>query len=256
MLNRKLGRLPAKFDSRTLKFERYVTTALPTPPAHLNWTSPKGNKMSWPMMVNNAIGDCTIAAAGHMVELWTRDETGVATIIPDAQIVSAYSAISGYDPVTGANDDGCALLDVMNYWQSTGIGGHKITGYMSVTPTNQIAIEQAMWLFGAVDLGINLPITAQNQTGAGLKWAVPPGGAVGDGAPGSWGGHSIPIVSYDQTGLLVVTWGALQFVTWPFLFTYCDEAYACLSQQDWLARGGNAPNGFNLAQLQADLAAL
>ena len=250
MLNRKLGRLPAKFDSRTLKFARY-SSALPTPPSHVNWAS---KVASWTMMDNDQIGDCTIAAAGHMVELWTNDEAGKAVIIPNSQIVAAYSAISGYNPVTGANDNGCALLDVVNYWKNTGIGGHKISAYVSVEPTNQTEVEQSMWLFGAVDLGVNLPISAQTQTGTGLKWAVPPGGPVGDGEPGSWGGHSIPTVSYDSTGLLVVTWGELQFMTWGFLNTYCDEAYTCLAT-DWTSKG-KSPSGFNFTQLNADLASL
>ena len=248
---RKLGKLPAKIDSRTLKFSDYIDVGLPAPPNHRNWAQKKAIP-TWPMMANDQIGDCTIAAAGHMVELWTADESGTATIIPDSQIIAAYSAISGYDPATGNNDVGCAILDVLNYWRTTGIGGDKIYAYMSATPTNHTQIQQAMFVFGAVDIGINLPLTAQNQTGGGRKWAVPPGGAVGDGAPGSWGGHSVPIVSYDQTGLLVVTWGALQFMTWGFLDTYCDEAYAVLSETDWVSKGKN-PLGLNMAQLRADL---
>jgi len=44
-------------------------------------------------------------------------------------------------------------------------------------------------------------------------------------------------------------------MTWGFLHTYADEAFAVLSP-DWIAKTGLAPNHFNLSQLQADLAAL
>jgi hypothetical protein len=77
-------------------------------------------------------------------------------------------------------------------------------------------------------IGLALPISAQNQD----VWAVPPGGSAGEGSPGSWGGHAVPIVAYDSRGLTVITWGATKRMTWQFLDTYCDEAYALLSQ-DW-----------------------
>ena len=51
-----------------------------------------------------------------------------------------------------------------------------------------------------------------------------------------------------------MTWGKLLRMSWNFWETYVDEAYAIVSQ-DYLARGVN-PNGFNLAELQSDLAAV
>ena len=65
----KLGKLPHRHDPRTLQFARYLDqTALPAPPATLDDT--KG-VASWPMYANDRIGDCTCAAAAHMVEVWT-----------------------------------------------------------------------------------------------------------------------------------------------------------------------------------------
>jgi hypothetical protein len=43
-------------------------------------------------------------------------------------------------------------------------------------------------------------------------------------------------------------------MTWSFWLRYFDEAFALLSP-DWLA-ANVAPNGFNLNQLTADLAAI
>lgn len=39
----------------------------------------------------------------------------------------------------------------------------------------------------------------------------------------------MPVVAYDSRSLTVVTWGALQTMTWGFWAAYCDEAYAILS---------------------------
>ena len=78
----------------------------------------------------------------------------------------------------------------------------------------------------------------------------------GDNAPGSWGGHCVPIMQYNASasnrkGYEVISWGEVIDMTPLFMTTYGDEAYVVLSQ-DWIA-SGKAPNGFNLAQLMADL---
>jgi hypothetical protein len=49
-----------------------------------------------------------------------------------------------------------------------------------------------------------------------------------------------------------VTWGRLQELTWLFWDRYVDEVYAILSV-DFLDEAGQAPNGFDLAALTADL---
>ena len=60
--------------------------------------------------------------------------------------------------------------------------------------------------------------------------------------------------TYDSQRVAVITWGAVQLASWRFLGTYMDEAWAVLSS-DMLA-GGKSPQGLNIQQLQADLAAL
>jgi hypothetical protein len=41
-------------------------------------------------------------------------------------------------------------------------------------------------------------------------------------------------------------------MTWAFQQAYFDELYAVVTP-DWIAANGNAPSGFDLAQLQSDL---
>ena len=64
-----LGRLPVRRDVRTLALARYVDRAeLPRRRRHLDLTK---RVPDWPMYANDRLGDCTCAAAGHMIEAWT-----------------------------------------------------------------------------------------------------------------------------------------------------------------------------------------
>jgi len=242
----KLGKAPARHDVRTLQLAKYLpATAVPPPPANEDWEKNVG---SWPMMLNDNLGDCTCACAGHMIEQWTT-YTGAAVTPSDDDILSAYEAVGDYDPNDPNTDRGAVILDVLNYWRNTGIGGRQILAYAALEPHNHNEVKDSVMLFGNCYIGVQLPLSAQQQT----VWAVPPGGPTGQGAPGSWGGHAIPIVAYDVRGLTVVTWGALKRMSWSFLDTYCDEAYAVLSQ-DWTSQVTKLnPANFDLATLQADL---
>jgi hypothetical protein len=249
----KLGKQAARHDPRTLLLASYITPALPTPPASVDLTTKVG--ASWGMMDNDQIGDCTCAAAGHLLMEWTASAGKKMFTPSDKQIVAAYSAITGYNPTTGANDNGANEVDVLNYWRQTGIAAHKIGAYVALEPGNHTHIMDSVYIFEGCYIGLALPTSAQAQVQNHQPWSVPPGGTTGDGAPGSWGGHAVPVVAYDARGLTVVTWGALQVMTWTFWDAYCDEAYALLSN-DYLTGKKVTPQGFNLQQLQADLADL
>jgi hypothetical protein len=248
----KLGKSAARHDPRTLLLASYLTPALPAPPASFDLAS---KVTAWGMMDNDQIGDCTCAAAGHLIMEWTANAKGKMVTPTDKQIVTAYSAITGYNSTTGANDNGANEVDVLNYWRQTGIASHKIGAYMALEPSNHTHIMDSVYIFGGCYIGVQLPTSAQAQTQNHQPWSVPPGGPTGDGKPGSWGGHAIPVMAYDARGVTVVTWGALQVMTWSFWAAYCDEAYAILST-DYLSGKKTTPQGFNLAQLQADLADL
>src|ERR1700689_1515906 len=122
----KLGKSVARHDPRTLLMASYLTPALPAPPASFDLAEKVGS--AWGMMDNDQIGDCTCAAAGHLIMEWTAN-AGKKMVTPtDAQIVAAYSAITGYNPTTGANDNGANEVDGLNYWRQDGIAGHKMGG--------------------------------------------------------------------------------------------------------------------------------
>ena len=245
----KLGKGAARHDPRALLMASYVAPSLPSPPPSMDLTT-KVN--AWGMMENDQIGDCTCAAAGHLLMEWTANAGKKMFTPSDKQIVAAYSAITGYNPTTGANDNGAVEVDVLNYWRQTGIAAHKIGAYVSLEPSNHNHIMDAVYIFQGCYIGMQLPISAQAQVQNHQPWSVPPGGPTGDGKPGSGGGHAVPVVAYDSRGVTVVTWGALQMMTWSFWEVYCDEAYAILSK-DYLTGKKTTPQGFSVAQLNADV---
>jgi hypothetical protein len=251
--NMKLGKASPRHDPRTLQFANYLRPAeLPPPPASVDYG--KAVTRPWGMMHNDTVGDCTCAAAGHLIMEWNANVERNVTPSDD-DVIAAYAAITGYDPSTGSGDNGAVETDVLNYWRKTGIAGHQIMAYAALEPSNTQHVRDAVDLFGGCYIGLALPVSAQQQD----VWSVPPGGTSGDGAPGSWGGHAVPVVAYDNHGLTVITWGATKAMTWEFWSAYCDEAYAVLSE-DFLSAGTNgaptAPNGFDLTALEADLKAV
>jgi hypothetical protein len=243
----RLGRKAIRRDHRTLLLASYLTPSLPAAPAAHAWSS---KVASWPMYANDRLGDCTAAAAGHLVSAWTANAF-TEYDMPESDVVAFYEDSTGYDPADPETDQGGIEIDVLNSWRSAGCGGHKIGAYVSVSPTSKTLTRDGIYLFGGLYLGIALPLSAQKQR----VWDVPHGGPFGLGAPGSWGGHAVPAVDYDGRGITVVTWGGLKRMTWNFYRTYCDEAYAILSP-DFVTGARPAPNGFDLTALQEDLAKL
>jgi len=244
--NRKLGRKAVKTDSRTLQLAKY-TTALPPAPPTQDWT--KGIT-SWGMMLNDTLGDCTIAGVGHAVQVWSAN-TAAEVTVPDSQILHYYEKWDGYNPKIPSSDRGGIELDVLNHWKKSGFDKHKLLAFADPAVANLDEVRQAIELFGGVYIGLSLPLTAEDQVNAGEIWdVVTPSGP--KTAPGSWGGHCVFVPKYDATSFTCITWGGLQAMTLAFWNAYVDEAHALLSP-DWIAAKGS-PVGLDLVQLKADLA--
>ena len=241
----KLGRLPVKYDYRTLHGAKYMKEVSPPPPA-VDYASAVPTIR---MYANDEIGDCTFAALGHATGLWTYDATKNEFVFTDNQIIKGYSDVSGYNPVTGANDNGCNELDVLNYWRKTGVAGHKLLAYVALDITDHFQLMQAINLFGAIYTGFNVPQSAIDQNYAGQTWDV----VANDG--GIVGGHAVSIGEYDANGLTCFTWAMRQRMTWRFWDAYFEESYAIVTV-DWLDANGKDPQGFDIDTLQVDLVAV
>jgi hypothetical protein len=242
------GRLPAH-DERTrprLKLGPALRgptagRVLPDVPAVVDYLS---RVTEWPMYLNDRIGDCTVAAAAHMVEAATTYGRGRTTLIGDADVVAAYSAVSGYDPVTGRNDNGAVMQDVLDLWRKDGIGGHRILAFAAVDVRDPIEVAAALYLFGHLYVGMNVPLCAEDQFATGKAWDTVLGF---DG--GNLGGHAVNLGGIDPDGSYrLVTWGRVQPMTRPFWRRYVEEAWVVVTPE-WLEATGGSPEGLDAAVL-------
>jgi hypothetical protein len=247
------GKHPARFDPKTPLFKRYLAEGIAPAPAEMNWYK---SVTSWTMMGNDTLGDCTIASKGHDLQVASLNAPpsawpdGMITLT-EAQAIEYYSQWDGYVPGDPSTDNGGEILTVLQDWHAQRLIGHRLLAYASIAPDDQENISKAIELFGITDVGLQLPITAQSQIGG--TWDI-----VGDpntdpnSAPGSWGGHDVTAAAYNATGLIFITWGALQAATWRWVKAYCDELYALILGMTFASQPTGF-TGFSLDQLLADM---
>lgn len=244
----KLGKLPPKDDVRTLSLQKYVDVkSLPPLPSQIEWNKKVAD---YPMYMNDQIGNCAIAGPAHLLQTWSANDGTIITP-SDQQVIEGYMKVGGYQPGKPETDNGCYLLDVMNFWRKEGLFGHKIGAFMSLKKAHDPAlIRLAIYMFGGVNIGVALPMAAQDMQDV---WDLPPQVSLtNEWAHNSWGGHCVVLVGYDLESVTCVTWGKLVKITNRFLEAYCDESFGMISSE-WLGADDKCPPGFDGARLKADL---
>jgi hypothetical protein len=248
----KLGKLPPKHSAKTLSFAKYAANVLPDPAAKVyrEYKTPQAARQ---MLGNDQYGDCTCAAAANLEILWSC-HTGVCVVPSTQEALALYSAVTGFNPSDPNTDQGAAMTDVLNYWQTSGfsIGGilHRILGWAAIDFTNPLHRHLGVQLFGATYVGVNLPSSAMDQFNAGQPWEVVPNAPIE-------GGHAIIHPGYGALGGDYVTWANWeQKASAAWEAAYIEEEYVIITQ-DWLdAVTRKTPGGLDLATLQADLNSL
>jgi hypothetical protein len=216
-----------------------------------------GHKASYPpdwgMLGNDEYGDCVWAGAAHETMLWNAiNQRSVR--FDDRAVLSDYAAVTGFDPATGAGDNGTDMHDAMNYRRSTGVrdtGGHrhKIGAFVSLEPGDWHQLLEALRAFDLVAIGFEVPASAMHQFEYGQPWRY-----VGD--TNIEGGHYVPVVGRPHVATInVVTWGRTQEMTRAFYQHYNDEAYGIVSTEA-LSTAGKTAEGLDLDALNAALARL
>lgn len=232
----RLGKKRPIQDTRSLRLANYVKT-MPAPPATLSLTD--AVKVPWGMLANDHLGDCTCAAAAHMDMIWAA-QTGEVLVFTDEQVIEFYNRVNG-----GA-DNGAVELFVLAEWRKNGgPAGRKIHAFVNVKLGDRDTAKAAAWLFGGLYIGVALPVIAQGQS----VWDVSGDGNAPIAQPGSWGGHAVNVVGYDEGSVYIVTWGAVKQMTWAFWDRYVEEVWAVLPEEYELDKA------FNAAALEADIAA-
>lgn len=245
----KLGRRAPHPAARAprVKLAPFLTGPVPTAPPIVDWLS---RVTDWPTYLNDELGDCTIAAAGHMIEAWTAYGQGHTVEITDQDVLAAYEAVSGYRPGQPDTDQGAVMQDVLSYWRKVGIGGHKILAFVQVDHTKPSEVDAALNLFGHLYVGVDFPASAMDQFDAGQPWDV----VRNDG--GIEGGHAVDL-GYEENGthLTAVTWGQPQKLTLEWWAKYVEECWAAITPE-WLDANGRSPAGLDLYGLGEAVAAL
>jgi len=129
----KLGKAPAIQDNRTLKLGSYLNdSALPTLPDTFIWNS---DVSQWGVMKNDVIGDCTIAAAGHLIMGWNNDLGASVNSLADNPTTKTGA---GSDLVTQIENQAVSIL-ANRYVQYTLAG----TGILLVVGLIYMAIKKS-----------------------------------------------------------------------------------------------------------------
>lgn len=239
----KFGKLAPKHDDRTLLFKDYAS-ALPAPPVALSNTARVYQAVGvsdpaavFPMDGNDQYGCCTMAEAAHLRTAWS-------AFIGKHVITAAADVVKEYLKLSGGQDTGLVVLDVLNAWHKAGFFGEKILAFVKLDHKNHVHVRQAMQYFGGVYSGFQVQANCMKDFDAGKTWT--PGKLTNDG-------HAVPALDYDPHTVSVLTWAAVQKGTWAWWDKCVDEAYAIIPKE---AKTKGFALGFDFAQLEADLAAI
>jgi len=207
---------------------------------------------SWPMSLNDQLGDCTIAAANHTQMAWNQYARGSSKSWTDQQCLDAYSAIGGYKLGDPSTDNGCVMQDVLSAWRKDGIAGDKILAYAALRKWSDAIRLQALYQFGSIYTGINLPQSAETQFDDNQAWTPVAG------SPNA-GGHCIDtqaqLDANVPNGIRVISWGRAVPVAASFYMDYTEEAWVIVSQ-DFIEVNGKNPDGLDLTAMNEALASL
>jgi hypothetical protein len=245
---RKLG-LKGVHTSR-LNLRDFVLDGAPAPPpavhrSHLELIA-QGHLPCW---LNNLRGDCVEEMILHSIEMFHADAgTPIPLfILQDAEHL--YELMGQWNPENPeATDLGTDENVAMGKWEeglplSDG-NTHTIAGTVAVNPQDTDLVKRAIWDCVCPQMAYELPLTAQAQA---AEWFVT-GPPTGNAAKGSWGGHGVPLVSYDPYRIRFPSWGGDLLMRWGFHVAYAVECHAVITRE-MENRSGVSPAGINWTAL-------
>jgi hypothetical protein len=255
----RLGRTPRTYDPSIPHLSALLAGKTPPPPPpSVDYTKgmPQApNKFG--MMLNDTLGDCTCAAFYHARQVWTFHSSGATQTAADQDVELLYEEACGYNPKQGGEGPGGNEQHVLKYIHGSGapIGADgppvdKIEGFVEVDPRILDDVKRTIYNAGVAYIGFNVPANIMPANGPPpAVWNVAPGD------PKIVGGHAVALPGYDAQGAIVISWGQLYKMTWPFFTKYVDEVYN-ITDAAWAASDIakkeklTLPAGLTLAELQ------
>ncbi len=247
----KLGRKPRGHDTRIPKYADLIKDkALPTIPTELDYDA--GMPANLGMMLNDTLGDCCEAGAGHAQQVWTFCAANNMVTPSDADVELLYEKTAGYVPGNPSTDNGTDEQTLLNYWLNNPFANNQLSAYVELNPSDFENVKRAIWEAGVVYIGMNVPqYIMDSYTAAGSVWDVHP-----ELNNNSAGGHCVIMVEYKVDNTLgFISWGGMYTMTKAFWDANVDECYA-LVNKEWIELMGISPAGLSLVELEALMAQL
>lgn len=249
----KLGKLPARPDAVQMKFGSFIKAdRLPVPPLRI------GHELighDWRVLGNTKHSDCVFAGAAHEHMVWSHmGSAGPGADFTEINVLSDYAAATGWDG-TEKTDNGADMSDAASYRRRIGMIDnnnvrHKVEAYLALRPGDADDLALAVWLTGAVGIGINTPKNAMSKFDLHQPWDD-------TASPYTVGGHYICVIGRNTKGLwLVVSWGRVQGMSQSFYQKFCDEALVYITPEVIRKNTGLSPEGFALAEIRKEVAQL
>lgn len=245
---RRLGRLPLKTTRNALNFSEFFNEKfLQLPRKSAFWA----RKPALPQRTfgNTEVGDCTRAKQAYASIRMERLERRRTIDITDEEVKRVYreGCVRNYGSDA---DNGMYEDDALNEWRNPettfrDTDGHPLTidAYLRINALNLTEVRAGLALSGAHGIAVcfNLPAAFAGMQ----RWDVPEGQAlIGDFEPGTWGGHSMNMIGYDDKGEIALvddTWGeGPREVTYRAMAACMDEAHLYIDSVDaWRKRTTN-----------------
>ena len=222
------GKARAKHDDRNLKLEDLLLAAdimlakHPLPAEndfdHKHKKIPRRRRK----YLNPPLENCVIAGRAHQTLRFQLVEQESVINITNKDVRREF-----YKQTGGVNKD-IETLESLKLWRTRGweVAGQnfKILGFAQLDLGDHEQIKRMIYINLGVGLGFFLPDSALVQFDRREPWAV-----TRDKADH---GHYVYVPGYTKDGLVCITWGRKQHMSWAFVDKYCDEAYVIIDAID------------------------
>ena len=246
----KLGQKASDKDRRTLWYGRYTSgPAYSAPPPLDDWT---GDPKTYTWLGNDSVGCCTRTSIGHVIQQRCA-LIGQKCQLTTDHVLQAYKDGTAWDGVPGSgSDQGDSILNALVRATKDGIGPYKVRSFGRVNHNDTLEMRAAIHTFGSVIVGASLPRSILGDK----TWDVGvPGTRKPDDAPGSLGGHAFILTGHQRGSWWTLPWIEKTDMSYAWEDLYVEEAWFIIDDL-WVTQNRHAPNGFDLARIETDAAAI
>jgi NAD(P)-dependent dehydrogenase (short-subunit alcohol dehydrogenase family) len=211
---RKLGLRPPT-NAPALMLAEILSGSVPAHPA----AADHFGKLQFALYGNDRYGDCGPTSVANLVRLVSAGLTGRMVAPSQGDVFDLYrrSGNPGFDPATGADDNGVVMQEMLDALLAGGIGGLRPVAFAKVDVTSDDELNAAVSIFGGLLWGVTLEVAQQQQTD---QWAYQ--------KTDVWGGHAVVNGAYSGVIDVVVSWAERIRTLASFRRFQLDEAWAVI----------------------------